>query len=251
MTNLAIEKKLTRRHLFKFGGRLAGMTAFAFSGLGLGHAATKTYALTPTTTEGPYFVDEKLKRSDIREAEDGQLVVLTIRVMTLDSEGQPVALPNAQVDIWHCNADGDYSDVKNNIANTCGETFLRGYQISNKRGVVRFKTIFPGWYTGRTVHIHCNVRTFDNSGAVDSEHQTQIFFTEALIEKVYEAEPYLTRAARRDQFNDTDGILNGVSDPSVLIAKASYDEDRVTASIRLFVNPDDAGHTAKTSTTCG
>lgn len=67
------------------------------------------------------------------------------------------ALAGAQVDVGQADAAGLYSDQS--VENTVGQTFLRGYQITDSKGAVTFKTIIPGWYSGRTVHIHVMIRT--------------------------------------------------------------------------------------------
>src|SRR5262249_36154865 len=108
-------------------------------------------ALTPAKTIGPYFVDEKLKRSDIRGGVDGLPLALAL---TLLDGGAAVA--GAQVDIWHAAPDGTYSDEA--VEGTTGKTYLRGYQISDAQGKVAFTTVYPGWYAGRTVHLHVRIR---------------------------------------------------------------------------------------------
>src|SRR5215470_346142 len=120
-------------------------------------AATRsgTCVLDPSLTKGPYWVDEKLDRSDITEGKAGVPLALEIAVYAYAS-GSCTPLSGAQVDIWHCDATGSYSDVSAN--NTVGQKFLRGYQATDANGVARFTTIYPGWYSGRTVHIHVKVR---------------------------------------------------------------------------------------------
>jgi protocatechuate 3,4-dioxygenase beta subunit len=122
-------------------------------------AATATTSascvLTPAKTEGPYFVDERLERSDIRAGQAG--VPLTLKLIVLDQDGGCAPVAGAQVDIWHANHSGQYSDEAAN--GTSGQTYLRGYQITDDQGAVTFTTIYPGWYRGRAVHIHSSSRT--------------------------------------------------------------------------------------------
>lgn len=100
----------------------------------------------PEQTEGPYFVDEALERSDIRRDPTsgticaGAPLVLQFVLSRVTPTGACALLPGAQVDIWHCDARGVFSDVEDRYSNTRGEKFLRGYQISDERGVVRFTT---------------------------------------------------------------------------------------------------------------
>ena len=110
--------------------------------------------------EGPYFVDERLLRSDIRsDPSDGALqegVPLMLAIKVVRAEGPCEPVEGVHVDIWHCNAHGIYSDVAGN--QTVGRKFLRGCQRTSASGEAHFTTIFPGWYSGRTVYIHFKVR---------------------------------------------------------------------------------------------
>lgn len=160
----------------------------------------------PEMTEGPYFVDEMLNRSDIRsDPSDGSISVgapleLTFNVSQVSANGC-VVLPNAQVDIWHCDAFGVYSDVEN----AQGKKFLRGYQVSDANGQAKFVTIYPGWYPGRTVHIHFKIRI---NGY---DFTSQLFFDDTFTDQVYLQEQYNQRGERNTR-NERDGIYgNGGS----------------------------------------
>src|SRR5687768_7221316 len=125
--------------------------------------------VTPKQTEGPYFVDERLNRSNIRlDPSDGSVsagvpLTLELHISSINSAGcAPVV--GAIVDIWHCDAAGIYSDATDPSFNTVGKKFLRGYQVTDAKGSVQFTTIYPGWYRGRTVHIHFKVRAKAQSG---------------------------------------------------------------------------------------
>ncbi len=118
-------------------------------------------------------------------------------------------LQGARVDIWSCNASGLYSDEESQ--GTPGVDFLRGYQISSSHGVVEFLTNYPGWYSGRTLHVHVRVRTYDTSGTETYNFATQVFFDEAVTAKVYANAPYAARAAERDTNNSDDRVLTGGS----------------------------------------
>ncbi len=168
------------------------------------NTAAPSCIVTPEATEGPYFVDEMLNRSDIRsDPSDGSVeggVPLRLRMTVSQVNGSECTpLAGAMVDVWHCNANGDYSDVEQN--GTVGEQFLRGFQVTDADGVVEFTTIYPGWYSGRTVHIHFKVRT-------DSvEFNSQLYFDEALTAQVYAQSPYAARGSP-DTTNDSDTIFN-------------------------------------------
>jgi len=161
--------------------------------------------LTPQETEGPYYFDPDAIRTDIREDRKGITLRLAIRVR--DAE-RCEPLSNAVVDIWHCDAEGIYSGFES--ASTGGpgggrtddEKYLRGAQVTNSDGIVEFKTIYPGWYRGRTVHIHAKVHV-DNQTALT----TQLYFDEDVTASVYEQEPYASHAGR-DTFNDGDNIFD-------------------------------------------
>lgn len=163
----------------------------------------------PEQTEGPYFVDTQLNRSDIRsEPSDGTvrpgaLLALTFVVARVGDTCAP--LPGAVVDIWHCDAAGVYSGVNDfNFGSTTGQQFLRGYQVTDERGVATFTTIYPGWYSGRTVHIHFKIRAAD--GGRNYEFTSQLYFDDALTDQVHTLEPYRSRGVRNTR-NDNDGIF--------------------------------------------
>ncbi len=166
------------------------------------HTAIPACVVRPELTEGPYFVDEMLNRSDIRSdpsdgvTSQGAQLDLTFNVTQVGANGC-VPLPNAQVDIWHCDANGVYSDVQNAV----GKKFLRGYQITNSDGIAQFVTIYPGWYPGRAVHIHFKIR-IDNY-----DFTSQLFFDDAFTDQVYLQEPYSQRG-ERDPRNTGDGIYS-------------------------------------------
>ncbi len=173
-----------------------------------------TCSLTAEETEGPYYFDVDAIRSDIREAREGTLLRLAIRVR--DGEScEP--LQNAVVDIWHCDARGGYSGFESATpggGRTDEETYLRGAQATDADGIAEFRTIYPGFYPGRTVHIHAKVH-LDRRTVLT----TQLYFDDAFTEKVHAREPY-ARAGRRDAFNDTDGIF----DESLLLTLSEEDD---------------------------
>jgi len=112
-----------------------------------------TCVLSPEMTEGPYYVAADAKiRKDIRGGVPGTPLALKLGVANV-ATCKPIA--GAAVDIWHADAGGVYSDEQQN--NTVGQTFLRGVQPTNASGIAAFTTIYPGWYQGRTVHIHVKV----------------------------------------------------------------------------------------------
>ena len=134
-------------------------------------------------------------RSDIREGRPGTPLVLALRVRAGD-DCAPVE--NAIVDIWHCDAGGVYSGFDSGE----GERFLRGAQATNEDGIAKFTTIYPGFYQGRTVHIHAKVH-LDRQTVLT----TQLYFDDAVSDKVFAEDPYAAQG-ERDQRNDSDGIFD-------------------------------------------
>lgn len=170
-----------------------------------------TCVVTPKQTEGPYFVDEHLNRADIRiDPSDGSVkagvpLTLGLRISSINRAGC-TPLRGAIVDIWHCDAAGVYSDVTDQSSNAAGKKFLRGYQITNANGEVQFTTIYPGWYPGRTVHIHFKIRAKSRSGQ-HYAFASQLYFNDAITDRVYAHQPYASRGERTLK-NDGDGIFN-------------------------------------------
>jgi uncharacterized protein (TIGR03437 family) len=198
---------------------------------------------TPTVTEGPYWVDEKLFRSDIRTdpstgtARDGVPLTLVINVQNL-SGGSCTALAGAYVDIWHCDAKGIYSDESTynpgggtGSVNTTGQKFLRGYQVTDDNGQVRFTTIYPGWYAGRTIHIHMRVRTYSGN-TVLSNFVSQIFFDEAINDTVMAQSAY-SRSSTRDARNANDMVYSVANASRMLASAAGSPAAGYTASITV------------------
>lgn len=168
-----------------------------------------TCTLSPEETEGPYYFDVDAIRRDIREDQPGTPLHLGIRVQ---DAGACDPVTNAVIDIWHCDGVGVYSGFESasqggpgGAGPTDEDTFLRGAQVTNQDGIVEFLTVYPGWYRGRTVHIHTKVH-------VDSATllTTQLYFDEAVTASVYEQEPYASHTGR-DVFNDGDGIFDAAT----------------------------------------
>ena len=177
----------------------AAVTAEMFAG-----AASCT--LTPAGTEGPFYIDVDQLRSDIREDREGTRLRLAARV--LDSDGC-TPIKDAVFDIWHCDAGGLYSGFEAASRGRGGgrsssdtTRYLRGAQITNADGIAELTTIYPGWYGGRTVHIHAKV-LISNRDVLT----TQLYFDDELTDTVYAAPPY-NRRPNRDSRNDSDRIFD-------------------------------------------
>jgi len=198
--------------------------------------------VAPEQTEGPYFVDEKLNRSDVRsdpsdgKVKEGVPLRLVIRVFRTD-RATCVPLAGAVVDVWQCDALGVYSDVRdtNGFFDTRGQKFLRGYQATSGAGVAEFLTIYPGWYQGRTVHIHFKVRT-DPSSPQGYEFTSQLYFDDAVTDRVLTRAPYASKGARTVR-NGGDGIYRQGGDRLMLRLAEDGDGYVGTFDIALDMGP--------------
>jgi protocatechuate 3,4-dioxygenase beta subunit len=165
------------------------------------------YQLSPEQIAGPYFRNPKLIRRNVSEGMDG--IPLVLRLTIVDAmTGQPVT--GALVDIWHCNARGAYSgwskvnpdkevdvDDIGSIPRTDDDTYLRGGQFTDKMGIVRFTTIYPGFYAGRALHIHVAVRITAGNNYLEERHVAwvgQLYFPEVVSRSVLNAREYSGRA---------------------------------------------------------
>ncbi|MFD7988481.1 protocatechuate dioxygenase [Kitasatospora indigofera] len=252
-------------------------------------AASGTCTLTASTTQGPYYFDADKIRSDIREDRAGTRLRLAVRVQ--DSESC-AAVPNAVVEIWHCDAAGLYSGAESlssgggggapggaggtppsgapsgapaggpngtpptgmpsgappsggpgaggapaggtggaaDLTPTDDKRYLRGAQVADADGIVQFTTVWPGWYAGRTVHIHAMVHVNDERTLT-----TQLMMDEKLNSAVFAKEPYAGHTGR-DTFNDGDSIYR----PGMLLT-VSEDGDGYLGVITLAADPDHNG----------
>jgi protocatechuate 3,4-dioxygenase beta subunit len=241
-----IGRILRRREVLALLGAAGGATFLARRGMwGALGAPTVTAGLLETTstalaqapacvvkpelTEGPYFVDGQLDRSDIRlEPSDGSLrdgVPLTL-AFNVSQVGSATCAPlaDARIDVWHCDALGVYSGVTDTLAgggSSVGQKFLRGYQRTDADGLAQFTTIYPGWYTGRAVHIHFKIRTTASTGEA-YEFTSQFFLDDALSDQVLALAPYNSKTQRRMR-NAQDGIYQSGGSQLVLNAVPSAD----------------------------
>jgi protocatechuate 3,4-dioxygenase beta subunit len=214
-------RPLTRRGaLLRLGGAAASAVGVGFGARSLldvadaeaaatGPAAVAsgvvTCVLAPEMTEGPYYVEGDKIRRNITEGKRG--VPLALRLGVVDvSTCRPIK--GAAVDIWHCDAGGVYSGTS--VQSTEDRTFLRGIQRTDKNGVARFTTVYPGWYGGRAVHIHLKVYLGGNT-----VHTGQLFFPDSLTDAVYKRSPY-NRRPGRDVRNADDSIFRNGGSRSML-----------------------------------
>ncbi|WP_405924697.1 intradiol ring-cleavage dioxygenase [Streptomyces sp. NBC_00035] len=236
------------------------------------------YLLTTETTEGPYYIDADKLRQDVTEDEEG--IPLTLRLKVIDAETcRPVR--NAAVDIWHCSALGIYSgyeDMGNGGGGgtpptdaptgppptggpggpgghqepTDGERYLRGTWRTDKRGFVTFRTVFPGWYRGRCVHIHVKVHvdgTWTDAGYEGGHtcHTGQLFFDEESVLASAEVEPYSTNTATRTTLDEDTIYPDNGAEGGLLHLK--YDKRRIArgvhAHLTMGVAPEETHDSAE------
>lgn len=157
-------------------------------------SASADCVLTPELTEGPFYLDLDLVRKDITESRPGMPLDLRVNVVDVGNSCSPIE--NAAVDVWHADAGGEYSGVQG-----VSGTFLRGIQMTDREGQASIRTIYPGWYSGRAVHIHVKVHV--GSSEV---HTGQLFFEEGVTDAVYATEPYSERPGPEVR-NESDSIF--------------------------------------------
>jgi protocatechuate 3,4-dioxygenase beta subunit len=212
-----VSDSFSRRRLLELGGM--GAAALVAAGcMRPGRPPTSTTttrpggggacALTPEQTEGPYYLDTDLVRVDITDNHPGT----PLRLELLVENAACAALAGAAVDIWHCDAAGNYSGFG---AGSSSRTFLRGTQVSDAAGKVAFETIYPGWYPGRATHIHVKVHTGGRE-----VHTGQLYFDEALNTEVYRTAPYSAKTGNR-VLNAADGIYRNGGAASLLAVSAA------------------------------
>ena len=178
---MQLPERLSRRGLLRLAALGAAGAAWPVEEAVAGPRAVASGAvscvLAPELTEGPYYLPNERIRRDITEGKPGTPLRLSLTVVSASS-CKPIA--GAAVDIWHADAGGVYSGVAGNTG-----TFLRGIQKSDRSGLAVFDTIYPGWYQGRAVHVHVKVHLGGNV-----VHTGQLFFPDALSDRVYRAAPY-------------------------------------------------------------
>jgi protocatechuate 3,4-dioxygenase beta subunit len=217
---------LNRREVILAAGAAGLGVAFGLRGVVAPRAAAAASCLLQReVTEGPYYLDLDLVRRNIKGGRKG--TPLTLKFQVVDATTcEPIR--NAAVEIWHADADGEYSGVEGN-----GGTWLRGIQRTGANGRVRFETIFPGWYRGRTTHIHMKVFI---SG--DEVHTGQVFFGATAKHSVYGRGRYAARG-QSETSNRADMIYRQAGSRALLDLrrKGSRISAGYTGSLTIGVNP--------------
>ncbi|MCT9076353.1 intradiol ring-cleavage dioxygenase [Streptomyces fulvoviolaceus] len=218
--------------------------------------SSECMTLMTSVTEGPYYLDGALVRKDITEGKSG--VPLTLRLTVVDATDGCTPVSGAAVEIWHCDAWGYYSGyttanpggsapAESEDGSTANDnTYLRGYQIANENGVVKFETIFPGWYTPRTCHIHLKVHTGGEKedGTYEGgkvNYTGQLFFPDDVAEEIFTLEPYSQHSGTYTELADDMVYDGGGTSSGLLTLKAVHKKDPskgYKGSITLGVDPD-------------
>lgn len=201
--------------------------------------------LWPEQTEGPYHRDAPPERSDITEDRRGVPLRLGLRLLAARSAAP---LPNVLVEVWHADHEGRYSgflpfraqpgqivtseSVPHEIV-APGETFLRGTQRTDERGMCQFHTVYPGWYSSRTVHIHLRAHLHARTAT------TQLYFPEAVTDEVFTVAPYAGRP-RRDTVNGTDSIFTAEGGEAAVLRVSGSVSTELTAILCLVVADGEA-----------
>lgn len=171
-------------------------------------------AIYPAMTLGPCYAQGPAKRVDISDGMTGLPLRLSFLVVR---SGACSPVPNAEIDIWHTGSNGIYSAFASGICNpdrlpVKEQRFCRGTQVTDANGRADFSTIFPGWYTGRSIHIHFTVRV---NGRVS--RTSQLFFEDMLSDEIMASTEYKARG-KRNTTNLTDNILRGVNLSTVVMS---------------------------------
>lgn len=259
MTGNHKDKSITRRRALAVTGGTVAAGGLAVAGYQAAFADTATttaeeattasasasessgcMTLMSSVTEGPYYLDGALVRKDITEGKSG--VPLTLRLTVVDATDGCTPVKGAAVEIWHCDAWGYYSGYT--TANPGGsapaesedgstaddDTYLRGYQIANANGVVKFETIFPGWYTPRTCHIHLKVHTGGQKedGTYEGgkvNYTGQLFFDDTIAEETFTLEPYSKHSGSYTTLDDDMVYDGGGASSGLLTLEAVHKKD--------------------------
>lgn len=271
MTGNHKDTSITRRRaLVVTGGTVAAgglavagyQSAFADTTTDTGTTADATatgsecMTLMSSVTEGPYYLDGALVRKDITEGKSG--VPLTLRLTVVDATDGCTPVKGAAVEIWHCDAWGYYSGyttanpggsapAESEDGSTANDgTYLRGYQIANANGVVKFETIFPGWYTPRTCHIHVKVHTGGEKedGTYEGgkvNYTGQLFFDDTIAEEIFTLEPYSKHSGSYTTLDNDMVYDGGGASSGLLTLKAVHKTDPskgYKGFLTLGIDPD-------------
>jgi protocatechuate 3,4-dioxygenase beta subunit len=189
--------------------------------------------LTLEQIEGPFYLDQARLREAISEGKPGVPLQLILRVREASASCAPI--PRAAVDVRQCDALGIYSGYEGvaiaprHVEPVNDKTFLRGTQLTDAAGAARFQTIYPGWYTGRTPHVHLKLRIGSKAAT------TQLYFPDEVTNAVYARDPY-DRHPNRDTTNAMDRFLGPIADKSLVMWTMARDGDGYVATATVALS---------------
>ncbi|WP_338759720.1 intradiol ring-cleavage dioxygenase [Massilia sp. METH4] len=204
--------------------------------------------LATAALEGPYYIDQRILRSDIREDQPGIPLELELQVVNANASCAPVK--GIAVSIWHCNAEGEYSGYLFNDPNKLpdmrsvnelghvqekdNERWLRGVQTTDANGKVKFRTIVPGWYSPRAAHIH--VRAFLSDRMMMT---TQLYFPQSLLNTIQATHKAYRHRGPSVYTNENDVVRRqtGIAGMEDVLKVTARDDGTLFASMALA-----AGH---------
>ncbi|HKP60583.1 MAG TPA: hypothetical protein VJV78_27840 [Polyangiales bacterium] len=173
----------------------------------------------PSQTIGPCYAQMPALRQDISDGLGG----LPMRMSFLLVKGSACTpVPNAQIDIWHSGSGGIYSAYATNTTCNPGtmdvkkDMFCRGVQMTDAMGRADFSTVFPGWYKGRTIHIHFTIRVDGRESKT-----SQLYFEDAMVDEILAQGDYKARGKRdTNNANDTQFKTGGATPAQILFQTA-------------------------------
>jgi protocatechuate 3,4-dioxygenase beta subunit len=238
------DHRLTRRGALRgLGGAGLGLTGLGL--FGHQHFEDEAFSATPSCTlvaeqeEGPYYLDLEKIRKNITEGKSGVRLDLHVKVVD-NTSCEP--LSDVAVDIWHAAASGKYSGFSGE--GTSGQTFLRGVQLTGEEGIAVFRTIYPGWYRGRATHIHLKAHLGGKAGTRYTgghvAHTGQMFFSDALTDRVARLAPYSSRTVTRVR-NKADHVYTQQGGSGSILSLTARDKRSIRSGfvgrITLGVDP--------------
>lgn len=190
--------------------------------------------------EGPYFVDDSAsgyQRSNILTNLDGSTtqagVAFTLTLYVYDAKNSCAVMQGVQVDIWHCNASGIYSTEASESTST--QSWLRGYQLTDSYGKVQFVTIIPGWYSGRTTHIHLRLRSTYDSSSSGATNTMQLFFPQTLVDTLDTTVSPYSSEGKNPTTNASDRVYTDQEEGTTLMTLSGSTTAGYTATANVYL----------------
>jgi protocatechuate 3,4-dioxygenase beta subunit len=257
-----LETLLGRRRVLRAFG--LGAVTFGLAACGAGEetpTATGTGTSTgeiPEETAGPYPGDGSngpdvleqsgVVRSDIRSSfgtgsATAEGVPMTLELTILDAAKNGAPFAGTAVYVWHCDRAGGYSMYSENLT---AENYLRGVQIADANGTVRYSSIFPACYPGRWPHIHFEVYP-DQASITDSTTAiatSQVALPKSTSDEVYKQPGYEASVTNLARVSLTDDNVFGDDGGALQLGTVTGDVTSgytVTLTVRVDTSTTPAG----------